>query len=49
MGFKMAELSIKGNKKYIRYLSNHLKKEHPSTKRRMEVEGLKKHHKKKRR
>lgn len=44
----MASLEIKGNKAYIKYLSKHLKKEHPSTRRRMEVEGLKKHKKGKR-
>ena len=38
----MAQLTIKGNKKYIKYLSKHLKKEHPSTKKRMNVKGLKK-------
>jgi len=34
----MAELEIKGKKAYIKYLSEHLKDEHPSTRRRMEVE-----------
>jgi len=34
----MAELEIKGTNKYIKYLSKHLKIEHPSTKKRMEVE-----------
>jgi len=33
----MAELEIKGTKKYIQYLSKHLVKEHPSTKKRMKV------------
>ena len=42
----MAELTIKGNKDYIKRLSVHLKKEHPSTKKRMEVE-YKKHRRKK--
>jgi len=37
----MAEIEIKGSKKYISYLSKHLKKEHPSVKKRMKVEGLK--------
>jgi hypothetical protein len=33
----MPKITIRGNKKYIDYLSNHLKQEHPSTKRRMKV------------
>ena len=38
----MAQLTIKGKKKYIKYLSEHLKKEHPSTKKRMSVKGINK-------
>jgi len=34
----MPKLEIKGKKSYIQYLARHLKKEHPSTKKRMEVE-----------
>jgi len=30
-------LTIKGNEKYIKRLFSHLKKEHPSTKRRMKI------------
>lgn len=33
----MPSLTIKGSKKYISYLSKHLIKEHPSTKKRMSV------------
>ena len=33
----MAKLIIKGTKKYIDYMQKHLKKEHPSTKKRMKV------------
>lgn len=33
----MQKLIIKGNKKYINYLSKHLKKEHPSTKKKMSI------------
>ena len=33
----MARIIIRGDKKYIGYLSEHLKKEHPSTKKRMSV------------
>ena len=29
------KLTIKGNKKYINYMFNHLKKEHPKTRKRM--------------
>ena len=36
----MAEIEIKGTKKYIKYLSKHLVKEHPSVKKRMKVEGI---------
>ena len=36
-GSKMARLVIRGNKKYIANLSKHLRKEHPSTKKRMRV------------
>lgn len=32
------ELEIKGNKKYIKYLHKHLKKEHPSTIGKMKIE-----------
>ncbi len=35
---KFAELEIKGHRDYIRYMEKHLKKEHPSTRERMEVE-----------
>ena len=38
----MAKLTIKGSKKYVDYLSTHLKKEHPSTKKKMTVCGIKK-------
>lgn len=38
----MATLTIKGNRKYIGYLSKHLKIEHPSTKKKMKVRGVKK-------
>jgi len=34
---KMARLSIRGNRTYVSRLSKHLKKEHPSTKKRMKV------------
>jgi hypothetical protein len=34
---KMPKIIIKGRKEYINYLSNHLRKEHPSTRRRMQV------------
>ena len=34
----MAEIEIEGTNRYIKYLSKHLKHEHPSTKKRMEVE-----------
>lgn len=37
----MAKLIIKGKPKYIKYLSEHLKEEHPSTKKRMEVKKWK--------
>jgi len=33
----MPSLSIHGSAKYLKYLSSHLKKEHPSTKKRMRV------------
>ena len=33
----MAELEIKGTDKYIKYLSKHLIREHPSTKKRMKI------------
>ena len=33
----MSKIVISGNKKYIENLSKHLKKEHPSTKKRMKV------------
>lgn len=36
----MAELEIKGSKKYISYLYKHLRKEHPSTRKRMKAEGI---------
>jgi len=36
----MAKIEIKGSKKYIKYLSKHLKKEHPSVKKRMKVKKL---------
>ena len=32
------KIVIRGNKKYIDYLHKHLKKEHPSTRKRMRVE-----------
>ena len=35
----MAELEIKGKKKYINRLARHLRKEHPSTRKRMKVEN----------
>jgi len=38
----MAEISIKGNKKYIKRLSKHLVKEHPSVKKKIKVKGIKK-------
>jgi len=38
----MAELEIRGSKKYIKRLSEHLKVEHPSTRKRMRVEGVNK-------
>lgn len=44
---KKAKLTIKGKPKYIKYLSEHLKKEHPSTKKRLTT-TLKKKRKKKR-
>jgi hypothetical protein len=34
----MPEISIKGNKKYISYLFHHLRKEHPSTRKRIRRE-----------
>ena len=34
----MAEIEIKGSNSYIKNLSTHLKKEHPSTRKRMKVE-----------
>jgi len=34
----MAELEIKGSKKYIKYLAAHLQEEHPKTKGHVEVE-----------
>lgn len=33
----MPKLVIRGNRRYISYFAAHLKKEHPSTKKRMEV------------
>ena len=33
----MARIIIKGKKEYIKRLSTHLKKEHPSTKKRMKT------------
>lgn len=33
----MAKIVIKGSKKYVSYLSKHLLKEHPSTKRKLKV------------
>jgi len=33
----MAKLIIKGNKEYVKRLSKHLRIEHPSTRKRMEV------------
>ena len=38
----MAKLIITGDKEYIKNLSEHLKEEHPSTRRRMKVIGIKK-------
>lgn len=35
----MARLTIRGNKKYIDRMFKHLKKEHPSTRRRMKCYG----------
>jgi hypothetical protein len=37
----MASLEIKGTEQYIKRLSKHLKKEHPSTKKRMKVKTRK--------
>lgn len=37
----MASLTIKGNEKYIKHMFKHLKKEHPSTRRRMKAKGIK--------
>jgi hypothetical protein len=34
----MAELEIKGTKKYIKYLKKHLEKEHPKTKGKMKCD-----------
>lgn len=31
----MPKIVIKGNKKYINYMYNHLRKEHPATRKRM--------------
>ena len=36
----MPKIEIKGSKKYIEYLSKHLKKEHPSTKKRMKIKDI---------
>jgi hypothetical protein len=38
----MAKIIIKGGVKYVKRLSAHLLKEHPTTKRRMKVCGVKK-------
>lgn len=38
----MPTLTIKGKKKYIKEMYTHLKKEHPSTKKRMKAKGIKK-------
>jgi hypothetical protein len=37
----MAQLIIKGTKKYVSYMENHLHKEHPKTKRHTELKGIK--------
>jgi len=36
------KLIIKGKDRYIKHLAAHLKKEHPSTRRRLKVVGMKK-------
>jgi len=38
----MPKIIIEGDKKYVKRLSEHLLKEHPSTKKRMKVCGMKK-------
>ena len=43
-----ASLTIRGNRKYIGRMSKHLRKEHPSTRRRMSTRGLGKRRRKKR-
>jgi hypothetical protein len=37
----MKELILKGKDAYINHMYSHLKKEHPSTKRRMKIKKLK--------
>lgn len=39
---KMATLTLRGKPKYIQHMFEHLKKEHPSTRRRMKARGIKK-------
>ena len=41
MGIKREKLVLVGNKKYIEHMFSHLKKEHPSTRRRMHLIKLK--------
>jgi len=36
-GSRRSSLTISGTPRYIKYLSEHLKEEHPSTKKRMKV------------
>lgn len=43
----MAKLILSGNKKYIKHMFEHLKKEHPSTRKRMEAKGITFHSKQK--
>ena len=44
----MAELEIKGSKRYIKRLMAHLEVEHPKTKGKMRIEGIDNGNKKKR-
>lgn len=48
----MASLTIRGEKRYIKHMYIHLRKEHPSTRNRMRANGIKRgigmKHKKKR-
>jgi len=44
----MAELEIRGSKRYIKQLKTHLEIEHPKTKGKMRIEGIDDGNKKKR-